>query len=143
MTEETYLEEELSAYTDALLSGQPMPPPADQPDLAGIVRALNRLAGPGIQPDETFRQRLRQQLRVQWTQEHGAPLSRSPYRRWRMLALVAGVAVIMLIAVLGTATRSDLSEDLRGTALGTGIWLAIAGAAVAIGGTLLWWGRRR
>jgi hypothetical protein len=143
MNEHTGKTEDLAAYTDALLAGaEPVPPPA-LADEARVVRALNRLAGPAIRPDAAFRQRLRQQLVVQWKKEHTAEVSRSGRGRWHMWSLVAGVAVILLVIALGTSTRGHFGADMRGTALGAGVWATILALGALAGGALWWRGRRR
>ncbi|GAB4407533.1 MAG: hypothetical protein Kow00106_00370 [Anaerolineae bacterium] len=143
MNEHTRITEELVAYTDDLLAGgDPAPPPGIKEE-ARIVRALNRLIGPAAGPNIAFRQRLRQQLAVQWEKEHAAEVSRSGRGRWRMWSLVAGVAVIMLVIVLGTSTRGDFGTDTRGTALGAGVWVTVLALGALAGGALWWRGRRR
>lgn len=143
MNEHTGKTEQLVAYTDDLLAGGEPAPPPTLADEAEVVRALNRLAGPAIKPDATFRQRLRQQLVVQWEEEHIAALPRAGRGRWRILALVAGLAVIMVVVVLGSSARGDFGADVRGTALGAGLWATVLALGALVGGALWWRGRRR
>jgi hypothetical protein len=143
MDEHTGITEELVAYTDEVLAGaDPAPPPGLEGE-ARVVRALNRLAGPAAGPDAAFRRRLRQQLVVQWEKEHTAEVARPARGRWRMWALVAGMAAIMLVIALGTSARGDFGADVRGTALGAGVWAAFLALGALVGGVLWWRGRRR
>ncbi len=143
MDEHTGITEELAAYTDEVLAGaDPAPPPSIEGE-ARIVRALNRLIGPATRPDAAFRQRLRRQLVVQWEKEHTAEVSRSARGRWRMWALVAGVAAVMLVIVVSTSARGDFGADVRGTALGAGVWVTFLALGALVGGVLWWRGRRR
>jgi len=143
MTDNTHLADDLAAYTDALLTGEAAPHPPIDPDLADVVRTLHQWIGPAVQPALPFRQRLRQQLAVQWEMEHTAALSRPARRRWRMLALVAAVATLVLLVALGTSAHTGTGEDLRGTALGAGVWVAILILGAVAGGAWLWRERRR
>ncbi len=143
MDEHTGITEKLVAYTDEVLAGaDPAPPPGIESE-ARVVQALNRLAGPATRPDAAFRQRLRQQLVVQWEKEHTAETSRSARGRWRMWALVAGVVAIMLAIVVSASARGDFGVDIRGTALGAGVWATLLALGALVGGALWWRGRRR
>lgn len=143
MTDDTHLADDLAAYTDALLAGEAPPPPPLDPDLAGVVRILHHWIGPAVQPAPPFRQRLRQRLAVQWEMEHAAALARPARRRWPMLALIAALTTLVLLVALGTSAYTGTGEDLHGTALGTGVWLAILALGAVAGGVWLWRGRRR
>jgi hypothetical protein len=143
MDEHTGMTEELVTYTDDLLAGgDPAPPPGIEGE-ARVVRALNRLVGPAAGPDPAFRLRLRQQLAVQWEKEHTLEVSRAGRGRWRMWSLVAGVAVVMLVIVLGASARGDFGADVRGTALGAGMWATLLALGALVGGALWWRGRHR
>jgi hypothetical protein len=144
-------DEELAAFTDALLEGEPEA--CARPPLAGTVERLARTLGPQPVPAR-LRRRLRQRVAADWPGLH-RPLSQR-LRRWlgslgqprlRWAYAVAGVLVVVAVAAALLLPADGL--EITGTALGqmdaTTLIVIVALVCTLASGLLIAWflSRRR
>ncbi|MEW6577569.1 MAG: hypothetical protein AB1435_00070 [Chloroflexota bacterium] len=137
MSDETWLDEALAAYTDDLLDGRDVAQPPALDELAPLVRHLRDLAGPALRPESAFQEWLRQRLGVEWAMQ---AQQRGPRR---VLGLVAGVALVLVIAALVTTAGDGAGDDLQGAALGSVTWVATAAVGLVGAVLIVWLSRRR
>ncbi len=140
MVDDERLDEMLSSFTDQLIAGEDAPVSPELENLAHVVRQLHRVVAPDGRVTPTFRTQLRQRLQREWVVQH----QRQPrfwQNRWVIQSLAAGVAVLILLIVLLTA--SDRGGAEQGTALGSMTWLAGIILAIFGIGVLIYWFRQR
>jgi hypothetical protein len=145
-------DEELAAFTDALLEGEPEAEACARPPLVGTVERLARALGPRPVPSR-LRRRLRQQIAADWPQLR-RPLGQR-LRRWlgslgqprlRWAYAVAGVLVVVAVAAALLLPADGL--EITGTTLGqmdATTLLIVVGlvSALALGLLIAWFLSRR
>ena len=111
-------DQELAAFTDALLAGQAAEG-SDLPPLAQTVRALAQTISPQL-PPERLRRKIERQIVVEWAKRQLTPTERVlqwfklPARQWAW----AGVAAVAVAAVAIALLAPAGAETLTGTAIG-------------------------
>ncbi len=112
-------DEELTAFTNALLEGGMDVEESSRPLLADVVEALARALGPQPPPDDLQR-RLQKRIRVEWTRQR-------PGWRWRFPQLFGrpaprlawGVAIALILVAIATVLLIPASgEGLNATTAG-------------------------
>jgi hypothetical protein len=145
--DERLRDEELAAFTDALLEGELEAKDCTRPPLADTVEQLACTLHPQPLPS-SLRRRVRQQIAAEWPQLR-RPLSQR-LRRWlasfgqpklRWACAVAGVLIAVAVAAALLLPTDGLQTS--GTAVGqpgaTTLVVAIAlASALAIGGIIAW-----
>lgn len=146
MENESKFNDELAAYTDALLQGSEMAIRDDVQELGMVVRSLQQTLGKKSQPSPAFQSRLTQRLNDEWqqTQRQRRQIINRNRRLLRYSAALAAVLVLVLALILFEPNDSNTGNS-QGTAVGdagVAFWALLAG--VVIGGAVLyWWWQRR
>lgn len=146
MSHDPALDNELAAYTDRLVAqGEVAQAPENLADLAQVVRDLHRLVTPP--PDSAFQAQLAQRLNREWNLSHQRKSGQ--FARWRsrrltrLVAVAAGVAMILLAVALVSLSAKEGSSTLEGTALESSAGLAGAIVVlVGVGLAAFWFARR-
>ncbi len=127
-------DQELAAFTDALLKDQVMKGSA-RPALADVVETLARTIGPQP-PPEALRQQLRGRTTAEWTKRAPRPgwsflsgLLGRPAQRW-VWAAATLVVVLAIAVVLFTPTGA---ASLSATAAGGPAATVVAAALLLVG----------
>jgi len=134
--QEKQLDQELAAFTDSLLEGQPMTGPA-RPSLADTVEMLARTTKPQTLP-ASLRSKVKQRISTEWDRQH-LPLHQrlsslvpsGRGRRW----IPVSVVILALLAIAALIIPLD-TMPTPGTALGDTAVLPImllALAAILVG----------
>ena len=111
-------DEELAAFTDALLEGR-LEQGGDRPPLAETVERLKHVLSPQA-PPANLRRRVRQQIATEWSQRRPSPLHRlsqlfgRPVRRWAWVPVAALILVALTVALL----MPPSGTEVVGTATG-------------------------
>lgn len=136
-------DDELAAYTDALLAGREAP--GQEPPFAGVVRAL-AAATRAETPPKRLRGQVRRQIAAEWARQQPSQalrlgrLLRGTGQRWAWGA----VAVVALVVASVALFLPSSGQPLMGTATGgAGPVLAIVALGMIVLAAVVWWVRRR
>ncbi len=136
-------DDELAAYTDALLTGREAS--RQEPPLANVVRALAAVTRAET-PPERLRGQVRRQIAAEWARQQPSlaqslgRLLRGTGQRW-VWGAVAVAALLVTSAALFLPSNDQL---LLGTATGgAGPMIAIVALGVIALAAVVWWARRR
>lgn len=145
MNDDVRLDDELAAYTDRVLGGDPDAPPDAAPDdLGPVVQRLYWLVDPDQPPDAAFQQRLAQRLEREWvtTRQRRSRRGAQWANRTFQLATLAAALVVVVAAALLLSMNGD-GETLQGASSGSlaGIGLVVV-LLVALAGAV-WYLRDR
>lgn len=139
-------DQQLAAFTDLLLQGQPLPPDY-RPPLAETVERLAAALQPQPPPEQLYR-RVQRAVARGWRRSNAPQggwwrqLFRRPQRRWVWAAVVAALLLVVAAVLLSPAP----AEGMAGTAHGVEPWIvALILGAVFIGVVVATWisSRRR
>lgn len=150
MNDDVRLDNDLAAYTDRVLSGEPAASPGDAADavpdavpddLRRTVQHLYRLVDPATPPDAAFQARLAQRLEREWTVHHRARRGGWSSDRVIQLATLAAALLVLIggVVMIGGGGSGDaLPGASVGDLAGTVVLVGIMGLAF-----LVWYVRQR
>ena len=138
-SQEKRLDQELAAFTDSLLEGQPMRGP-ERPPLADTVEMLARTTK-RQHPPASLRTRVKQHVSAEWDRQqqpiHHRIRSLGLFgRRWRWVPISAAVLVVLALAAL---ILPDGTLPIQGTIIGSHyvVPILLAGMAAVLVGVWL------
>ena len=137
MTDNIKLDEELAAYTDALLKDKsPSMPPSLEED-AHTVRMLKQIIAPDEPVSPAFQEHLRSKLEAEWAaQPRKKGKKRPPFRLTYSLA--AAAAIVLVMGAIALIVSSSSETDLHGFAEGRIGVAFVLFAATLVGILFLW-----
>ena len=119
MHEHARRDDELATFTNQLLAGEEPEKMSELDDLARVVRQLHDTIAPYEKPTPTFRTQLAQRLEMEWNlQYRKAPRWWHTRRIQQMVALAAGLLVLVAATLWLSGQHEDSVGPLKGTALG-------------------------
>ena len=134
-------DQELAAFTDALLEGQlDRLEKSDRPPLANTVETLGRVLSPQP-PPASLRRSLKRQIATEWTRQRPSLFQRltQPFgpsaRRWAWAPVAALVLVAIAVALLVPAGGTKVTGTATGD-VGTVVPVILA---VLAGGLVIAW----
>lgn len=120
MSDHIKLDNQLAEFTDRLLAGNEITPPAELQAEARMIRQLQGIIKPHAEMRPEFRSRLNQQVTSEWDRtqkERGKRQNIIPFSTFSIQRLAAVAVVIVVVAAVVTGILGDDSaEGTSGTA---------------------------
>ncbi|MGD1995179.1 MAG: hypothetical protein PVH62_00245 [Anaerolineae bacterium] len=131
--EERRKDEELAAFTDALLEGRAESEGSERPPLADVVELLAQTLSPQPTPEE-LRRKLRRRIAAEWRRLHAPARQRLtwplgwPTKRW----VGAAATALILVAIAAALLVPESGANITGAVVGKAGAIVLALALVLI-----------
>jgi hypothetical protein len=154
----TQIDEELAAFTDRLLSDQPVEESGVNPELDALDATLFQLKAvvDDAAVEQAAMQRIEKQLLNEWNKEHASRPKENAWQRylpgsrprknqqWPAWVFAFGVVLVAIILIVLFPINQIFTSNIQATAGSAHQDLIIVvGFVVLLGVGLLWFGRKR